>query len=454
MDDTVQIPSNLLSRFKSAAAEVEKASEVRVISHNDADGISSAAIVCATLLRKNKRFQCTMLKGFEEATVRETAQGCDLLIISDMGSSSLDVLETLPMKVIVLDHHKPERDSNSTKLVHVNPHLFGIDGATSACAASVAMMLSITISEKNWDLLPIAFGGIVGDRQTIRGLLGLNKYLGEQGQEKRILEVRKGSLIPSGQLKDSLLNSTDPFISGVSGDPDGVSRLLTEAGILDSMTLESLDEAQEMKLSSLVTLRLLTQGATLDNLEEASSEKYYFSERKTYGHELSNLMNACGRSDVTGMGAAVVMGDAKSLEKAERLRQDYRKQVLEAVLAVQFKGLKQLDYLQYFFSPVPDVSSDLCGIVMQWIGDRDKPTIALSQKNGDVKISSRANKKMIEAGVDLSYALRTAATVVGGVGGGHNVASGGKIPAGKEDEFIAMVNKIIGEQRAKGKKPA
>ena len=60
MDDVVQIPTNLLARFKSAAAEVEKASEVRVISHNDADGISSAAIVCATLLRKNKRFQCTM----------------------------------------------------------------------------------------------------------------------------------------------------------------------------------------------------------------------------------------------------------------------------------------------------------------------------------------------------------------------------------------------------------
>ena len=454
MDDAVQIPSNLFSRFKSAAAEVEKASEVRVISHNDADGISSAAIVCATLLRKNKRFQCSMLKGFEEAVVRDTAQGCDLLIISDMGSSSLEFLETLPMKVVVLDHHRPERDSNSPRLVHVNPHLFGMDGATSACAASVAMMLSITVSEKNWDLLPIAFGGIVGDRQTIRGLLGLNKYLGQIGQEKHILELRKGSLLPSGPLKDSLLNSTDPFISGVSGDPDGVSRLLTETGILDSMTLESLDEAQEMKLSSLVTLRLLNQGATLDNLEEASSEKYFFSERKTYGHELSNLMNACGRSDVTGMGAAVVLGDAKSLEKAEGLRQDYRKQVLEAVLAVQFKGLKQLDYLQYFFSPVPDVSSDLCGIVMQWIGDRDKPTIALSQKNGDVKISSRANKKMIEAGVDLSYALRTAAAAVGGVGGGHNVASGGKIPAGKEDEFIAMLNKIIGEQRSKSKKTA
>ncbi len=163
-------------------------------------------------------------------------------------------------------------------------------------------------------------------------------------------------------------------------------------------------------------------------------------------------MNACGRSDLTGTGAALVLGDTKSWERAEKLRQDYRKTVLEAVLAVQFKGLKQLDNLQYFFSPVPDVSSDLCGIVMQWIGDRDKPTIALSQKNSDVKISSRANKKMIENGVDLSYALRTAAGAVGGVGGGHNVASGGKIPAGREDEFIAMVDKIIGEQRAKGRK--
>jgi single-stranded-DNA-specific exonuclease len=57
-------------------------------------------------------------------------------------------------------------------------------------------------------------------------------------------------------------------------------------------------------------------------------------------------------------------------------------------------------------------------------------------------------------GVDLSYALRTAANAVGGTGGGHNVASGGKIPAGKEDEFISIVDRIIGEQRSKGKKPA
>ena len=214
------------------------------------------------------------------------------------------------------------------------------------------MMLSITVSDKTWDLLPIAFGGIVGDRQTIRGLLGLNMYLGQHGQERGILEVRKGTLIPSGPLKDSLLNTTDPFISGVSGDPDGVSRLLTEAGILDSMSLESLDEAQEMKLSSLITLRLLIQGANLDNLEEASSEKYYFSERKIYAHELSGLMNACGRSDLTGTGAGVVLGDPRSWEKAENLRQEYRKQVLEAVLAVQFKGLKQMDYLQSLLLPI------------------------------------------------------------------------------------------------------
>ncbi len=96
-------------------------------------------------------------------------------------------------------------------MIHVNPHLFGIDGATSACAASVAMTLSVTVSEKNWDLLPIAFGGIVGDRQTIRGLLGLNKYLGQLGQERGILEVRKGSLIPRGTAEGIPLQQHGPF---------------------------------------------------------------------------------------------------------------------------------------------------------------------------------------------------------------------------------------------------
>jgi RecJ-like exonuclease len=37
---------------------------------------------------------------------------------------------------------------------------------------------------------------------------------------------------------------------------------------------------------------------------------------------------------------------------------------------------------------------------------------------------------------------------VGGVGGGHAVASGATIPKGKETEFLAKLDSIVGEQKA------
>jgi single-stranded-DNA-specific exonuclease len=99
--------------------------------------------------------------------------------------------------------------------------------------------------------------------------------------------------------------------------------------------------------------------------------------------------------------------------------------------------------------PNQDVSSEACGVMMQWVGDQSKPTLSLSHKGGDVRISSRANKHIVDdLGVDLGAALKSACAIAGGSGGGHNVASGGRIALGKEDAFIKDVDRLVGEQKA------
>ncbi|MEM4120562.1 MAG: DHH family phosphoesterase [Thermoplasmata archaeon] len=35
---------------------------------------------------------------------------------------------------------------------------------------------------------------------------------------------------------------------------------------------------------------------------------------------------------------------------------------------------------------------------------------------------------------------------MGGNGGGHNIAAGGSIPKGKEEEFVNLLSSIIGKQ--------
>ncbi len=50
------------------------------------------------------------------------------------------------------------------------------------------------------------------------------------------------------------------------------------------------------------------------------------------------------------------------------------------------------------------------------------------------------------AGLDLAAAMREASTSVGGMGGGHDVASGATIPKGTVEMFIETADAIIGKQ--------
>jgi single-stranded-DNA-specific exonuclease len=61
-------------------------------------------------------------------------------------------------------------------------------------------------------------------------------------------------------------------------------------------------------------------------------------------------------------------------------------------------------------------------------------------------VSARGNKLLISQGLDLSVALRRAAESVGGVGGGHTIASGASIPPGSQEKFLSCLDQMVGEQ--------
>lgn len=449
MDTGTQLPDKLLSRISLAKAELEKASEVRVISHYDADGISSAGVLCNALLRAGKRFHATMTKGLTEKLIAEASPGCETMIFSDMGSSHLEALDNLECKVIVLDHHSPQRDSE--KVVHVNPHLAGIDGMTSASASAVCMLLAVNMDERNWDLLPIAFAGIAGDRQAIRGLSGLNQWLFEEGKNRGVVEVRPGSMLPDGPLLAGLIGSTDPYVIGVSGSPEGAKALLAEAGIPEDAEADKLDMALRMKLSSLLALKLTAQGTPVSTLDEVVHERYHFPRWGMNADTFASLLNACGRSNNEGVGLALTLGDPAALEEAKRLRQAYVDEVQASLRRVVQNGVTRMENLQYFINDNLGLSGILSGVTMQYFGDRDKPTLALAESGDDIKISSRGTFDLLEMGVDLAAALRECAQKVGGVGGGHRIAAGATVPKGREKEFLELVDKMIGEQKARKK---
>ncbi len=179
MNGSVQLPAEFSDVLKQAIRTVEAAGSVRVISHYDADGLGAGAVMAGTLSRMNKQFHLTLSKGLEREHVERIAkEGNELVVFLDMGSGQIDALESLDAKVVALDHHKPIRKSK--KVLQVNPHFHGVDGMTECCASTLSMLFAAMVDACNWDLAPIAMAGIVGDRQHMGGLKGINQQILDQ----------------------------------------------------------------------------------------------------------------------------------------------------------------------------------------------------------------------------------------------------------------------------------
>lgn len=265
------------------------------------------------------------------------------------------------------------------------------------------------------------------------------------------MEVRPGSLLPEGPILAGLVGSTDPYVIGVSGSPEGARALLADAGVPEDADADGLEVAARMKLSSLLALKLTEQGTPVTTLDEVVHDRYYFPKWGMSAETLAGLLNACGRSGNEGVGLALTLGDLSAMEEARALRRSYVDEVQASLKRVASKGVAQMENVQYFFNDNLGLSGILSGVTMQYFGDREKPTLALAESGDEIKISSRGTFDILERGVDLAAALRECGQKVGGVGGGHRIASGATVPKGREMEFLELVDRMIGEQKARKK---
>ena len=443
MEDMV--PSKLLSTLSQAADIVRGHEFVQVYSHYDADGVSSAAILAKTLMRAGKEFRVTLfttLNDYNMEVIRNSKADC--VIVSDLGASYIDQLDQMEQDVVVLDHHTII--SEAKRVCYANPHLYGIDGMTSGCGATMCLLFAVTMDERNWDLVQIAFAGIAGDRQHINGVSGLNVYLLEEGTRRGYIERMQGSLIPAGDLMTELFLCTDPYIRGVTGDVDGVAKLMSDAGVENGKSFMDLTEEERRRLSSLIAIKLTQQGVLLSSMEEIARDRYYLKGMRMDAENLSSILNNCGRAGIGGVGIAAGMGDERCLNEGAKQSRESAKLVVEAMVDLDRRGLNQMEHIQWFDSTDSGFTGMLCGIAMQSIGDHTKPTIGMNKSNDPVNLSSRGMFCQLERGVDLAKAMREACASVGGQGGGHRIAAGGSVPLDKIDEFLANLDRIVGEQ--------
>ena len=421
---------------KSAASSLLQCENARVISHNDADGIASAGLICNALKRADIPFHASLVSRLDPSVVDAIEPP---VVFCDMGSGKPHLISRIDGPVFVFDHHTPV---GTLDCFHVNPHLVGVDGAFELSASGTVYAVVREMGD-NVDLAGLALVGALGDRQT---MIGANRTILEEAVNSGVVEVRPGLKMDDGPLESVLTSSLDPLLD-YAGDPAKTRAFLEEVGVAGE--LPSMGKRELSRLSTALVLKLLIQGSGAADSVVGETIRLK-KEVVENGFEMMWILNSCGKMDEAGLALSLCMRDRAFLADCRKINADYKARILTEVGLVR-ENLREAENLRYVILEEMDAAGVVSGLFVRYLYP-DRPMIVLNRSEGIVKVSARGNRLLVFDGLDLSVALKEGAEKVGGNGGGHSVASGASIPLGAEEEFIAAVDEAVGRQLAAGRK--
>lgn len=442
-----------------------------VAHHHDCDGIASGGVAANALRNAGIEFETIVLKRLDEAGVRQVAQKAGEknanILFTDLGSGQLALLEPLlpDFKVAVVDHHVPQKQVGHENFLQVNPELFGLDGGVTASAASTAYFV---FRKRCAGLAPLAVVGACGDMQhgDGKGFVGLNRQMLAEGVGSGFVSARRDLKLygrHSRSLVYFLSYSSEPFLPGLTGDPKACAAFLQESGIDfvrsgEWLRYRDLGEEEKKKLVSALALYLAQKGVEKEAILSLVGEVYEFPREDEKSElfdagEYSTLLNAVGRRGKAKLGISVCLKEEGALEQARSVLEAHRRAIAQGI---EFAKKNFEDLEAFYFLDARGVIEDtiIGSVIGNFFGSglvaRSKPIIgfSLEVETGFTKASGRASKELVEKGVDLNLALRTAAESIGGLGGGHKIAAGASFPAGKEKEFLSKCREILKAQLA------
>jgi single-stranded-DNA-specific exonuclease len=482
MDMVGQLESLVKGAVKAAGVVKSFPGIVRVVSHYDADGIASAAIVVKALERAGKDFRLSFVQQLSEDYVTGMAGEDELLVLfTDLGSGFLDEigrhLLDRERKIIILDHHQVQGEVPEDKgqaVYHVNPVLNGIDDDISG--SGVSYLMARALSPVNKDLSELAIVGAIGDSQIGSigphwGLLGINKEILKDAEATGKVALGKGLRLwgrYGRPVHKALQYSMEPYIPEVTGSESGSVQFLQELGIElkgpagEWRNLASLSEEETRKLATGIIKERIRNGE--DNPEWVFGDVYELLDKPgglRDANEFATMLNACGKSGNAWMGVAICLNDEGYAQDIGKSMTAYRREIGKAVDLVRkhpelVRVTEHAAYIMAGERISEHIISNVASIVEKSClvpgGDCHRPVFAMARtEDGQVKVSGRLSDKLAGRGLNMKYIMSRTGEVLGGQGGGHAGAGGATIPEGSEERFINTVEKLL---IASGRAPA
>jgi len=432
---------NSINNLSKEFLEVTKDKPIRVISHYDTDGITSAAIITKSLRRLERKFSLRIIKGIDKKILDEELRrnNKEILLFLDLASNSLDSFQNLENPLFIIDHHEIDRSKINSKIKIVNPHLFAEE---EVCGAGLCYLFSKAISEKNKDLSSLAIIGMIGDRHETK----INRIYQQILNDTEGLEIKKSLLIFSATrpLRKSLEYSTNFFIPGVTGSSQGVAELLRENQIPSEKTLYELSEEEISKLVTSILIRMASGGEKAEIIGNIYIMKFF--NRKEDVRELSVLVNACSRLGHPEIALSFCLQHEYAKEKAQEIYIQYKQELID--------GLKNAEKVEKIsgngftiINAKDSIKDTIIGTITSILSS------SLDYKEGTVLIGMAYNQDKIKVsariagrkGKNLKEVLEKTITMnnIEAEVGGHHMAAGCLIKKEDEIRFLEELRKML-----------
>jgi RecJ-like exonuclease len=441
----------------------------RLITHLDADGLTAASIIAKCLTRHDIIFRIRVVKQLDETIIDQLAnEDSTPIIFTDIGSGSLELLKPKVREtdLIILDHHQPI-NITIPSLLHINPHLFGIDGAKEISGAGVAYYLATAIDSANTDLAYLAIIGALGDSQDKnpqRALIGLNHNIVTHAIDNKTLAVERDLLLYGRETRPvhkALSYTTNPFLPGLSGEEDKCLGFLVNLGIPLKTgnrwrALNDLNDHEKREIFSEIVKLLSINNKSNDLAFTLIGDIYTLlnEERGTSlrdAREYATLLNACGRMEKSGLGIAIAFGNREeALDEVVAVYTSYKKLLAESLEWIHSNpsAIKEYNNM-YLLNGVEQIDEKLIGPITSILTSsntiQNKPIIAVaSAEQNQIKLSGRIPISPLIENIDLGSIFQEAALKFKGSGGGHNVAAGALLPKKDYEDIMHYINEQLG----------
>jgi len=452
--------------LRRAADRICEADRVTIVSHIDADGISTESILAQALTREGIPVSSVFVRQLEPMAMRHVPKDDSLKLFTDLGAGQQNLLEEHDLsadEVLILDHHVSQPCGTAYPQVNCLDY-----GVTRMSAAGVAYLVAKTIDPTSTDLAKLAVVGNVGDMMAREncGLVGPAREIVQDGVEYGNIIVRERDLncygISTRPVHVCLGYCDDPYIDGISNSTNAALQFLEKLGVeLKNpqggwLVWEELTFDDRRKIVSALAQQLIAHGREIDRL---LGETYIFPDEPERtplrnASEYATLLNACGRWAKPKVGGSICRGErGDAYREAEYMLAHHRSVIRDLLQYILDTGVTELSHLQYIHTGdrFPDTIVGIgAGMALSKL-DWRKPIMVLAAMVDEpevTKVSMRTNQWALARGVDLQEALVEASAGVGGAGGGHRIAAGAFIPRDTEEEFVDSVNRILKRQSA------